>query len=106
MEKRSPTYDLDTIKVYFSKVERLAITRTALQSAQALGFRTNEIVAIIQTITRTHFYKSMTSHADHRIWQDVYHVPHNEVGELYIKFTSGEITDFMVLSFKRKEEEQ
>jgi motility quorum-sensing regulator/GCU-specific mRNA interferase toxin len=49
----------------------------------------------------THFFKSMTSHADHRVWQDVYHVP-SEMGTLYIKFTADAITCFLLLSFKEK----
>ena len=104
MEKRSPTYDLDAVKKYFSSVDRLAITQTAFRSAQELGFRRTDIVHIIQTIERRHFYKSMTSQIDHRIWQDVYHVPSDVVGELYVKFSAAEIADFIVLSFKLKEE--
>jgi len=48
-----------------------------------------------------HFYQSMTSYGDHRIWQDVYHVP-SSVGILYIKFTADVLTDFLLLSFKEK----
>jgi motility quorum-sensing regulator/GCU-specific mRNA interferase toxin len=43
----------------------------------------------------------MTSYADHRIWQDVYHVP-SEQGTLYVKFTADVVTDFLLLSFKEK----
>jgi motility quorum-sensing regulator/GCU-specific mRNA interferase toxin len=28
---------------------------------------------VIMALTSANFYKSMTTHADHRIWQDVYH---------------------------------
>jgi hypothetical protein len=48
------------------------------------------------------FYKSMTSYRDHRIWQDVYHVP-SEAGLLYIKFTADAISEFLLLSFKEKD---
>jgi motility quorum-sensing regulator / GCU-specific mRNA interferase toxin len=58
-----------------------------------------EIVATIRTMQREHFYKSMTSYADPRLWQDVYHVP-SQVGGLYVKFTADVITDFLLLSFK------
>ena len=50
---------------------------------------------------RAHFYKSMTAHANHRVWQDVYHVP-SSVGVLYIKFTTDVLTEFLLLSFKEK----
>lgn len=43
----------------------------------------------------------MTSYADHRIWQDVYHVPYGEY-LLYIKFTENVISQFTLLSFKEK----
>ncbi len=56
---------------------------------------------MIQSIERRHFQKSMTSYADHRVWQDVYHVP-SEQGELYVKFTADAVTEFLLLSFKEK----
>lgn len=48
-----------------------------------------------------HFYKSMTSYKDSRIWQDVYHVPY-EGKVLYVKFTKEAISEFTLLSFKEK----
>ena len=101
-EKRQPTYDLEAFKAAFSSVERLAVTGTALRSAGALGFGRTEIVATIQTMNSEHFYKSMTAYADHRLWQDVYHVP-SSVGMLYVKFTADVLTKFLLLSFKEKE---
>lgn len=74
-EKRKPTYDLDAFKAAFGSVERLAVTSTAVRTAAAIGFGRAEIVATIQTMQREHFYKSMTAYANHRLWQDVYHVP-------------------------------
>ncbi|MGO9622325.1 MAG: type II toxin-antitoxin system MqsR family toxin [Desulfobaccales bacterium] len=104
-EKRQPTYDLEAFKAAFSSVERLAVTGTALRSAAALGFGRPEIVAVIQTIKREHFCKSMTAYADHRLWQDVYHVP-SSVGALYVKFTADVSTKFLLLSFKEKENDR
>jgi len=102
-EKHQPTYDLKAFKAAFSRVEKLAVTGTALRSAAAPGFGRSEIVETIQTMQREHFYKSMTSYADHRLWQDVYHVP-SVVGVLYIKFTADVLTEFL-LSFKEKEDD-
>ncbi|MBT1073115.1 type II toxin-antitoxin system MqsR family toxin [Pelotalea chapellei] len=99
--KRKPTYDLDAFKATFDRVERLAVTGTALRNAAALGCGRTEIVNIIQTMQRGHFYKSMTAYADSRLWQDVYHVP-SPVGLLYVKFTADAITEFLLLSFKEK----
>ena len=51
---------------------------------------------------RNHLYKSMTSNIDHRVWQDVYHVP-SPAGVLYVKFTADFVTEFLLLSFKEKD---
>ncbi len=83
-------------------MEKLAVTGTALRSAAALGFRRAEIVTTIQTMRREHFHKSMTAFADHRIWQDVYHVP-SPAGTLYVKFTADVVTELLLLSFKEKD---
>jgi len=104
-EKRQPTYDLEAFKAAFSSVERLAVTGTALRSAAALGFGRTEIVETIQTMRREYFYKSMTAYADHRLWQGVYHVP-SSVGVLYVKFTADVLTEFLLLSFKEKENDR
>ncbi len=103
-EKRKPTYDLTAFKAAFDDVDKLHVTGTAVRSAAAIGFGRVEIVAAIQTMQRAHFYKSMTSHGDHRVWQDVYHVP-SEAGTLYVKFTADAVTEFLLLSFKEKEDE-
>jgi motility quorum-sensing regulator/GCU-specific mRNA interferase toxin len=100
-EKRKPTYDLEAFKAAFSSVKKLAITTTARRSAAALGFSSAEIVATIQAMQREHFYKSMTAYADQRQWQDVYHVP-SPAGVLYVKFTADVVTEFLLLSFKGK----
>ena len=102
MDKRKPTYDLEAFKAAFASVGRLNVTGAALRGAAGFGFGRTEIVETIQTMQRAHFYKSMTSYADHRIWQDVYHVP-SPVGVLYVKFTADALTEFLLLSFKEKD---
>ncbi len=47
-------------------------TQSALVGAAAMGFNFEEIVAVIMALTPKDFYKSMTTHADPRIGQDVY----------------------------------
>lgn len=100
-EKRKPTYDLTAIKEAFSSTDRLKVTSTALRTAAGLGFGRREIVATIQSMDRRQFMKSMTSYADHRVWQDVYYVP-SDAGVLYVKFTADVMTEFLLLSFKEK----
>ncbi len=100
MEKRKPHYDLGTIKSTFCSVETLRITRTALSCAEQLGLTLQDIVDIIQSITRERFYKSMTSLVSSAIWQDVYHVTHAGL-ILYVKFTTDS-EGYLVISFKEK----
>jgi len=98
-EKRKSTYDLDAFK---AAAQAMRVTVVATRTAAALGFGRAEIVATIHTMQRKQFYKSMTSFADHRIWQDVYHVP-SPAGTLYVKFTADAVTEFVLLSFKEKD---
>ena len=98
MEKRKPTYDLVAFRDVFNDVAKMNVTAVAIFSAARAGFGRADIVATMQ---RGHFYKSMTSHADHRVWQDVYHVP-SRAGILYVKFTADAVTEFNLLSFKEK----
>ncbi|WP_234825998.1 type II toxin-antitoxin system MqsR family toxin [Sinorhizobium meliloti] len=46
------------------------MTSTALRDATALGFDRAGVVETIAGIERRMFYKSMTTFADHRVWQD------------------------------------
>ena len=101
MEKRRPTYDLDAIKTTFGSIETLAITTSALRDAIGLGFDRASIVEVISGMTRKMFVKSMTTFADHRVWQDVYHVPARGI-LLYVKFQADVVTEFTVMAFKEK----
>ena len=101
MEKRRPAYDLEAIKVAFQSVEELAITTSALRDAAELGFDRLRIVETIAKINRRMFYKSMTTFTDHRIWQDVYHVPDGSL-VLYIKIQANVVTAFTIVSFKER----
>jgi motility quorum-sensing regulator/GCU-specific mRNA interferase toxin len=103
-EKRRPTYDLREIQRAFRTPSRLSATATALRSAAALGFGREEIVETIQRLERRHFYKSMTSYRNSRLWQDIYHAP-SAVGTLYVKFVEDAVSEFRLLSFKEKDDE-
>jgi motility quorum-sensing regulator/GCU-specific mRNA interferase toxin len=94
---------LGTIKATFVSVRALRITKTAIMCAEALGLELKHIVTIIQGMTPEQFYKSMTSHANSAIWQDVYHVPHGTI-VLYVKFTT-DAEGYLVISFKDKEQQ-
>ena len=96
MEKFNPNYSLEEFKS-----SNFAITRSAIRTAQELGFYEEDIRKIVSKMELKHFYKSMTSYANHKIWQDVYHVPFGKL-VLYVKFTQEVISEFTLLSFKEK----
>ena len=71
MEKRTPHCRLAVVKAMVA-AGKVRATVSALASGAALGFGFGEIVGVVAALTPRDFYKSMTTHADHRVWQDVY----------------------------------
>ena len=96
MEKRTPHCDLSTVKALAS-AGKVRATFTALSGAAALGFDFAGMVEVVLALTMAEFYKSMTTHADHRVWQDVYR-PHTKAGDVYLKLTV--IDDVLIVSFQ------
>ena len=77
-----------------------AFTRTALDGGRAMGLTTAEMLAVIATLSRRDFYKSMTTYADSHVWQDVYHAPTPVRKDVYIKITLRDWAP--VIQFKEK----
>ena len=96
MDKFVPHYDLEKFKA-----SDYDITVTAYKDAFSMGFTYSDIDDVIAMMEHRHFYKSMTSYANHKVWQDVYHVPYDNM-LIYIKFTEDEVSEFKLLSFKEK----
>ena len=97
MEKRSPHYLLSAIQRQMSSVEAMNLTRTAQLDIRAAGMAMAEALEVVRGLVRKNFYKSMTTHADHRVWQDVYHA--RWCGKmLYVKFQQAD--EYFVVSFK------
>jgi motility quorum-sensing regulator/GCU-specific mRNA interferase toxin len=96
MEKGTPHYKLPIVKALVEK-GRVRTTHTARAGANALGLNLADMLAIVAALTPADFYKSMTTHADHTIWQDVYR-PSTEVGDVYLKLTV--VDDVLIVSFK------
>ena len=96
MEKRKPHSPLP---VHHTLVEQgqVRATMTALSGAAAMDLGFEDMLNVIRALTTGDFYKSMTSHADHRIWQDVYQ-PSTAAGDIYLKLTV--IDDLLIVSFK------
>lgn len=96
MEKRSPHSKLSIVKSLIV-AGRVSMTQSAVIGGRLLGFDEDGIVATVLALTPADFYKSMTTHADHRIWQDVYR-PTTPLGNVYLKLTV--IDDLLIVSFK------
>lgn len=80
MEKLKPSYTLAGIRSALGSVDSLSITTSAYRDAVQLGFDRAAIVGVIQAMDERMFVKSMTTFADHRVWQDVYNVPTEGMG--------------------------
>jgi motility quorum-sensing regulator/GCU-specific mRNA interferase toxin len=96
MEKRSPHCQLSVVKALIGE-GRVRSTFSALAGGAALGFDFQGMAAVILAMTPKDFYKSMTTHANHRVWQDVYR-PKTAAGEVYVKLTV--VQDVLIVSFK------
>ncbi len=99
MEKRTPQYDLARIQADVARLGAAAFTKTALDGGRIMGLTTAEMPAVIASLTRRDFYKSMTTY-DHRVWQDVYHAATPVGREGYIKITLRGTAP--VIQFKEK----
>jgi motility quorum-sensing regulator/GCU-specific mRNA interferase toxin len=57
---------------------------------------------VVLRLSRRDFYKAMTSHADHQVWQDVYHGMTEDGIPVYIKITGFAGGRPPVIQFKAK----
>lgn len=96
MEKGTPHCKLSIVKA-MARAGRVRTTRAAREGGAALGFDFDGMRAVVLALTAADFHKSMTTYAEHRVWQDVYR-PSTSVGEVYLKLMV--IDDVLIVSFK------
>ena len=84
--KSTPHFKLSVVKALIA-ARKVRSTMSALAGGAALWFVFEEMVSVVMALTLADFYKSMTTYADHRIWQDVYR-PTTKAGEVYLKLNS------------------
>ncbi len=96
MEKRTPHCKLSIVKAMI-EAGQVRVTKAAREGGTALGFDFERMISVVMALTPADFYKSMTTHIDHRVWQDVYR-PSTSAGEVYLKLTV--IDDVLIVSFK------
>jgi motility quorum-sensing regulator/GCU-specific mRNA interferase toxin len=87
MEKRKPHYDLDAIIVVVRVRGVDSFTKAAKDGAVPMGLSHEAALEVVLHIQRGHLFKSMTTHADPSVWQDVYRVPCLNGKMAYIKLT-------------------
>src|SRR5271166_1470057 len=100
VEKRTPHNDLARVQADVAQLGAASFTKTALDGGRNMGLTTMEMLAVIASLTRRDFYKSMTTYSDHRVWQDVYHAATPVRREAYIKITLRDAAP--VIQFKEK----
>jgi motility quorum-sensing regulator/GCU-specific mRNA interferase toxin len=101
MEKRTPHYQLNVIQEIVARNGIVAFTRTARLNAYKMGLTDADMLAVVCLLRRDNFYKSMTSFADHTLWQDVYHAI-TPIGRVaYIKISRPD-EGRPVIQFKEK----
>ena len=96
VEKAAPHCKLSLVKAMVG-AGHVRTTRTAREGAVALGLDFDGMLAVVVALNSADFHQSMTTHADHRVWQDVYR-PMTPAGEVYLKLTV--IDDVLIVSFK------
>ncbi len=100
MEKRTPHYDLARVQADVERLKAAAFTKSALDGGRTMGLTSAEMLVVIASLTRRDFYKSMTTYADHQVWQDVYHSATPVRKDAYIKITMRDVAP--VIQFKEK----
>ncbi len=98
MEKSTPHCKLSVVQDLV-RSGAVRATGSAFVGARELGIDDLAgMCAVVLSLTSADFYKSMTTHADHRIWQDVYHARTAKGQAVYLKLTV--IDDVLIVSFK------
>ena len=96
MEKRAPHCKLAVVKDLVA-AGKVRTTHSARSGANELGLAFSEMLEVVMALTPADFYKSMTTRADHTVWQDAYR-PNTQAGDVYLKLTV--IDDVLIVSFK------
>jgi motility quorum-sensing regulator / GCU-specific mRNA interferase toxin len=100
MEKHKSHYDLEAIKKKVLCDGIFTFTALARRGVDTLGLSEAEAVDVVLSLQRSQLFKSMTTHSDHSVWQDVYHAicPNGKIA--YIKLTLQD--GALVIQFKEK----
>lgn len=96
-------YDLDELKKLLSNEKTRRITHVAQKGAVLLGYITDDdIVERCLILQKREIYKTMPSHHNPKLWQDVYKTA-DKTQKLYIKLQKNE-ANAIVISFKTNDD--
>jgi motility quorum-sensing regulator/GCU-specific mRNA interferase toxin len=100
VEKKKAHYPLAAVKAAVRAQGIDAFTRTAQYGAAEMGLSETQAVDVVLSLESWMLHKSMTTHADHTVWQDVYYTPCPNGRTAYVKLTlqAGRV----VIQFKEK----
>lgn len=98
MEKRKAHYDLEAVKAVVLQRGMDAFTKTAVRGLDTMGLSDADGLSVVLGLRRGMLLKSMTTHADSSVWQDVYHALCPNGKTAYIKVTLR--IDVVVIQFK------
>lgn len=101
MEKHTPHYDLAQVKEEVIRLGARAFTASAREGGRQLELSLGQMRLAVCALEARMLYKSMTTYADHRLWQDVYLIKIYGT-EIYIKVTYRPSGGPPVISFKEK----
>jgi motility quorum-sensing regulator / GCU-specific mRNA interferase toxin len=96
LEKRTPHCRLSVVRQLVD-AGCVRETTTASLGATSMGLDREEMIDVVRNLTMADFLESMTTYADHRLWQDVYR-PMTKCGQAYVKLIV--VDDVLTVSFK------
>ena len=102
MEKNTPHYDLSVVKEQAIRLGTKAFTGTAREAGRRMDLSLSQMLRIVYSLEYRMLHKSMTTYADSRTWQDVYHIKTHGL-EIYIKVTYRPSGGPPIISFKEKD---
>jgi len=101
VEKHTAHYKLPMVKELIQQ-EQFRFTRSALVGGAAMGLDAEVMLSVVRGLLPSDLHKSMTTYADHQVWQDVYH-KETPAGNAYIKLTV--VDELVIVTFKEKDDE-
>ena len=95
MEKRKAHYNLDQIKTMIKSGHYQITAEAKINALQDFAYGETEILDTVNGLKFSDLFKSMTTHYDNKLWQDVY-----KKNGMYIKLQI--IESAIIIQFKRE----